>query len=241
MQVLYLNTNGFSGSGDKKSKEIKNRSIAKIILEKIFERAVPEVIIFSEFDVNSFAGSYVIDYLKVKGYYCVFPNNYTYISEMYTSIVLTFTKTKISTISSLGIELKWNELMYCDYCIVGVHIPDSTYEYDRAVKYWIDLSSHYQKYKDKKVLYIGDMNVFKDDSYGKSILNDMLKYDAKDGWIETGHTNNKSEDLTFIGKTRVDYAIMSPKTLESVNYMENFQDFYENRLSDHSVLLVDIK
>lgn len=241
MQVLYLNTNGFSGSEDKKSEEMKNRSIAKTILEKILEKAEPEIMIFSEFDVNSLAGRYVTEYLEGKGYYCVYPNNYTYISEMYTSIVLTFAKRKIHSTSSLGIELKWNEILYGDYRIVGVHIPDSKNEYDRAVKYWTDLSSHYRKHKNEKVLYIGDMNVFKDDSYGKSMLNDLLNCDAKDGWIETRHTNNKLEDFTFTGKTRIDYAIMSQTTLEYVNYMENFQEFLEKRLSDHSVLLVDLK
>ncbi|NFO11226.1 endonuclease/exonuclease/phosphatase family protein [Clostridium botulinum] len=241
MQVLCLDTNGFSGSESKKSREMKNRSIAKTIIEKILQKVEPEIIIFSEFDVNSLAGRYVMEYLEWKGDYCVYPNNYTYISKMYISIVLKFAKRKITSTSSLGIELKWNEILYGNYRIVGVHIPDSKNEYDRAVKYWTDLSSHYQNHKNEKLLYIGDMNVFKDDSYGKGMLNDLLNCEAKDGWIETGHTNNKLKDFTFIGKTRVDYAIMSQKTLEYVNYMQNFQEFFEKRLSDHSALLVDLK
>lgn len=241
MQILYFNINGFSGSEEKRSRAMKNKSIAQTILETIFKKSKPDIIIFSEFDVNSIAGRFVMEYLEIKGYYHIYPNNYSYISERYTSIVLMFAKKKISSTPSLGIVLKWNEILYDDYRIVGVHIPDSEKEYDRAVKYWDDLYSHYENHKNEKVLYIGDMNVFKDNSYGKIMLNDLLSCDAKDGWIETGHTNNKLEDFTFVGKTRVDYAIMSKKTLKYVNYMENYQEFFEKRLSDHSALLVDLK
>lgn len=241
MQVLYLNTNGFSGNGDKKSKESKNKSIAKIILEKIFEKAEPEIIIFSEFDVNSFAGSYVMAYLEGKGYYCVYPNKFKYISERYTSIVLTFVKEKISSTESLGLTLKWNEILYHGYRIIGVHIPDSKDEYNRAINYWKDITVHYQKHKKEKVLYIGDMNVFNDESDGKRMLNKLLIENAKDGWIEKGHTNNNSGDYTFKCNTRIDYVITSQEALRCVKQIENFQEFFQEKLSDHSALLVDLE
>lgn len=244
MQILSLNTNGFSGNLKKDSKCKTNCDRAKKILEKIFFEAEPDIIVFSEFDVHSSAGIYVIEYLcNKKGYYLIYPNNYRYMSKSFTSIVLMFTKKKIASERSSGTLLKWNEILYNDYVILGVHIPDSIRETTRAVNYWGDILNHYQKNKEKKVVYIGDMNVYTEGTQGKKMLDKLIeKYGAKDAWIEKkGMDYNIKKSYTFKGNTRIDYAIMSQTAIENLNYINNIQEFFEQNLSDHSAILIDLK
>jgi len=241
MQLLSLNTNGFSGISIKKSKSLINCNIAEKILKRIFNKGNPDIIIFSEFDVHSPAGENVIQYLhNEKNYHIIYPNKLSYISSQYPSIVLIFTKEKVISEESLGLQLKWNEILYGKYRIVGVHIPDSTRETDRSKKYWNDILLHFQKHKNEKVIYIGDMNVFINDPLGKKKINDLIQEGAKDAWIEK---NGKKYDIetsyTFIGKTRVDYVIMSQVASINLNKMENIQEFYKEDLSDHSALLIE--
>lgn len=244
MQILSLNINGFFGSFKKNSKALTNCDMANKILEKIFDKAQPEIIVLSEFDVHSSAGVYVIRCLcSEKGYYLVYPNECENISKKCTSIVLMFTKKKITSKKSSGLLLKWNEILYNDYRVIGVHIPVSVYEKDRAINYWEDVLIHYEKYKDEKVVYIGDMNVYTDGTPAKEKLNKLIEEKgAKDAWIEKKGTNYDIEkSYTFRYKTRIDYAIMSQTALENLNYIENMQEFFEEELSDHSALLIDLK
>lgn len=242
MQILSLNINGFSGIGNKNSKNLKNQEISKIILKKIFDEIDPEIIILSEFDVNSFAGNYVIEYFERKGYYCIFPNGYKYISKSYTSIVVIFTKKEITSEKSLGIQLKWNEIKYGGYRIIGVHVPDSTKESERSQLYWKDILSHYQRHKTEKIIYIGDMNVYIDGTFGKEQLNKLINIEgAKDAWIEKKSNCDDEETYTYVGKTRIDYAIVSPSAYENLCGIENIQVFFKEKLSDHSAILIDLK
>lgn len=245
MQVLSLNTNGFSGSRNKNSKDLKNYNIAKQILKTIFnsEEVKPEIIIFSEFDVHSLAGEYTIKYLfREKGYYPIYPNKYKYISKSYTSIVMIFTKEKITSEKSSGLLLKWHEIVYKDYRIIGVHIPDSVNEKNRANEYWEDVLLHYQKYKYENVIYIGDMNVYTEGTDGIEKLNKLIKEGAKDAWIyKKGPDYHIEKSYTFIGKTRIDYAIMSQNALNKLKTIKNIQEFYQEKLSDHSALLIDLE
>lgn len=242
MQILSLNTNGFSGTSTKKSKSPINCNVAEKILKKIFDKGNPEIILFSEFDVHSPAGDKVIQYLhNEKNYYIIYPNKLSDINPQYSSIVLMFSKKKVISEESLGLQLKWNEILYGEYRIVGVHIPDSTREADRSKKYWDDILLHFQKHKDENVIYIGDMNVFINGTLGKKKLNDLIQEGANDAWIEKNGTKYDIEkSYTFMGKTRVDYAIMSQTASIHLNKMENIQEFYKEDLSDHSALLIDL-
>lgn len=240
MEVLYLNTNGFSGISHKKnSKQDKNIDIAKIILREILDKDTPDVIYFSEFDANSKAGQEVIKNLKEKGYTAVYPNGWNYVSESYTSIVIAFVRGNIKKSEpSPQRWLKWNEILVNDYRLVGVHIPDSSHQKSDADNFWTCLSEHYQKYRNEKLLYIGDMNVFKEGTSGKKKLDEILET-AVDGWILTGHTNNQDKDFTtFYGGARIDYALLSEQLALEIKGMENRQEFYKNELSDHSAIMV---
>lgn len=238
MEITYLNINGFCGSGKKKNEHQNNIENAKKILNDIFERFEPDILFFSEFNVNTIAGVFAIKYLKEKGYNPIYPDGYTFEKlKGYTSIVIAFAKFEKDSEHSPEDWLKWNEILVDGYRIVGVHIPDSEKEPKRAKNFWRHVEFHYGKYhNEEKILYIGDMNVFKEGTHGKNKLNRILET-AKDGWIVTGHTNNNEADYTYKYKTRIDYAILTsniPKILE----MHNCQEFYLKGLSDHSLIQI---
>lgn len=241
MKIVYLNTNGFYGIDgcNKNSKNESNINNAREILTLLFENVDPNIIFFSEFDVNSCAGQFVIKKLKEKGYFCVFPNQFKYMSEHYTSIVIAFTKEKKqSEKSPTKKSLKWNEIRLNDYRIVGVHIPDSINDTTEAVSYWQSLIKHYEMYKNEKIIYIGDMNVFEHGTVGKQYFNTILK-NARDAWLENGNSNSNKEDVTFVkGNTRIDYVLLSQNILEKYN-ITNVQDIFINMWSDHSALILE--
>lgn len=239
MEVVYLNTNGFSGVSKKDSANVKNQDMAKCILDRLFEVTNPDILYFSEFDVHSAAGEYVFAYLAKKGYYRVYPNHWRWIGAGYNSIVIAFTKERMwSEPSPAGcLSLKWNEIVADGYRIVGVHIPYWEKREEDTRKFWDALTAHYNEHQGEKVLYIGDMNVFAEGTPGKIRLNHMLQT-ARDGWIEKGHSNDTAEAFTFIKNTRIDYAVLSrgmPKNYK----MENLQEFMRNGWTDHSALAIE--
>lgn len=240
MEIVYLNANGFYGDKDKRnSSDENNQKNAERILEEIFEKVSysPDILFFSEFDVNSQVGKFVIEFLvKNKKYHCVYPNGGKGLLKCHTSIVIAFSKVEKESKSSPNNWLKWNEILMDGYMVVGVHIPDSSCELERAKDFWKCLESHYQKNISNRVIYIGDMNVFKEGTYGKKKLNKILET-AKDAWLSTGHSNNGKQDYTYKKESRVDYAILSPG-LHKVLEMHNHQEFFKKMLSDHSLLQI---
>lgn len=241
MKILYLNTNGFYGHNgyNKNSKKETNINNARAIFKMLFEHDQPDLIFFSEFDVNSIAGEFVINELKEKGYSHVFPNHYEYMSKRYTSIVIAFTKEKKkSEKSPTKKALKWNEIQFDDYRIVGLHIPDSKNEEVESELFWQSLKKHYKTYKDEKIIYIGDMNVFEEGTVGKQYFNSVFE-SARDAWIEKVNSNDTETDFTFIGRTRVDYVILS-ETMPKKFRIRNIQDVFKKKYSDHSALIIEI-
>lgn len=249
MQILSLNTNGFYGYNSKNNtitQQLNSMDRVKIgekILEKIFTKSQPDIIIFSEFNLNSLEGTYVKEYLcGEKGYYLVNPNQCREIPKQFTSIVLAFTKKEIKSEKSLGLKLKWNEIIYGDYRIIGVHIPDSTNDIVRANNYWNDILSHFEKHKHEKVVYVGDMNVYNSNTLGKDKLNILLNKGAKDAWeIKNNFNYNIEEGYTCKYRTRIDYAIMTKSASEYLYNIENVQEIFREKLSDHAALIIDIQ
>ena len=240
MEIVYLNTNGFYGNKDKRRfSEEDNQKNAKRILQEIFESYSysPDVLFFSEFDANSQVGKFVIDFLvKEKNYHCVYPNSWKEVSELYDSIVIAFSKVEKKSETSPNHWLKWNEILIDGYMIVGIHIPDSRHELERAKDFWDCLKSHYQKNISNKVIYIGDMNVFQEGTVGKNKFNEIFET-AKDAWLSVGHSNDGKLDYTCKYKSRIDYAMLSP-SMPKVLEMHNHQEFFIKMLSDHSLLQI---
>lgn len=159
------------------------------------------------------------------------------VSKDYTSIVLAFSKVEKKSESSPADWLKWNEIFVDGYRIVGVHIPDSRYNLEKAKDFWECLERHYQKYISNKFIHIGDMNVFEEGIFGKKKFNKILET-AKDAWMSMGHSNDRELDYTYkYCKSRIDYAILS-LNMHEVLEIHNHQGFFTKMLSDHSLLQI---
>lgn len=238
MEIVYLNTNGFYGDKDKRYfSDENNQKNAERILQGIFKLYSPDILFFSEFDANSQVGKFVINFLvEEKKYYCVYPNGWKEIPECYTSIVIAFSKVKKESEPSPNCWLKWNEILMDGYMVIGVHIPDSSRQLKDGKDFWECLENHYQKNILNRVIYIGDMNVFKEGTLGKNKLNKILET-AKDAWLSMGHSNDGARDYTYTSKSRIDYAILSPNMPEVVE-IHNHQEFFTEGLSDHSLLQI---
>lgn len=98
-------------------------------------------------------------------------------------------------------------------------------------------NTHYKKHEDDKLLYIGDMNVFKEETFGKKKLKSILET-SRDGWIEKCNSNNKTKDFTTKYDTRIDYSILSKK-MPKISRIENHQEFFKENLSDHSAIMIE--
>lgn len=245
MQVAYLNTNGFFGYQRKGKREQSNSLIAKKILDKLFECVEPDILFFAEFDKYSTAGKYIIESLEEKGYSPIYPDNRTNMSSKVFSYVVAFSKHKYPSEKSPEgcLAYKWNEIIINEYRIIGVHIPSSIHEPERANNYWDALHKHYLDHKEDKIIYIGDMNVYDEGTEGKKQFNKLMKV-AQDGWNETHHSNTLTDSFTISldngDYKRVDYVVLS-NNISKVFVVENFQDFYKEYLSDHSLIAVTIQ
>lgn len=253
MEVLYLNVNGFAGAKDKRTKgDTNNIEIAKRIMDKIFSLSDPEIIFFSEFNAGCDAGKKVIEYLEnEKGYKRVFPSQYSYMSNAYTSIVIAFIKAKEEIKSEKSppktLILKWNEIKHNGYRFVGLHIPSELEPYvsEETIKdFYYEVHNHYnhyRTYKDEKVIYIGDMNADCEERINKQELNKLIEAGAIDAWLEKNPNSSNEEGYTTIYKTRIDYAIMTEAAYNNLINIKNLQEFFKEGLSDHSAILINLK
>ena len=253
MEVLYLNVNGFAGTKNKRTKgDTNNIEIAKKILYEIFNKSDPEIIFLSEFNVHEDAGKYVIEYLEeTKEYKRVYPDkcNSKDIKKGHISIVMAFAKKKgIESEKSprKALTLKWNEIVYKGYRFVGVHIPSQDERAKAAVNFWDAVHEHYKSHENEKVIYIGDMNVYDEGTDTIKRFYDLIKAGAKDAWCEKHPNKSIEESYTHITrekkvKKRLDYAIMSEPAHNNLNDIKNIQEFVEEKLSDHSAILINLK
>lgn len=250
MEVLYLNVNGFAGTKNKRTKgDANNIEIAKRIMDKIFSLSDPEIIFFSEFNAGCDAGKKVIEYLEnEKGYKRVFPSQYSYMSNAYTSIVIAFIKAKEEIKSEKSPSktriLKWNEIKHNGYRFVGLHIPSELESYvsEETIKdFYDEVHDHYRVHKNEKVTYIGDMNADCEDNINKKELNRIIETGAIDAWLEKNPNSSNEEGYTTIYKTRIDYAIMTEAAYNNLINIKNLQEFFKEGLSDHSAILINLK
>ncbi|MBU3098073.1 MULTISPECIES: endonuclease/exonuclease/phosphatase family protein [Clostridium] len=251
MRILSLNVNNFGGIEEKprydeykddylKLDSFRNDSKRIPVANNIVERIgtyQPDIIIMHEFDMNSPAGNYVITELENLSYYEVYPDNKEkndYKKKRASSITLIFVmeKGKKSNNSPTNLEkkLRWNHIIYLDYVIIGIHVP-----YD--IHFWNEMIIFYETNKNKKLIYIGDMNVYDPKTDRRERFDNLLRCGATDAWVERRYPNDTP---TFSGATRIDYALMSPSAIKCLNGINIDSVFRERNLSDHSAVIVDM-
>lgn len=115
--------------------------------------------------------------------------------------------------------------------IIGVHVKnDSTY-WEQLINLFTTVKA---SYTDKKIIIIGDMNVFKPGTNQKEYFNQLMSKGSFDAWIEMGNSNF---DATFVAGTRIDYALISDNGFKCYNmFKDDSVRILEH--SDHSAIIL---
>lgn len=120
------------------------------------------------------------------------------------------------------------KILEYDLIIYGTHIP---YNY----KFWEEVIKFYESYKNKKIIMIGDFNVYEKGTWRMAMFKKLLKAGAIDAWVYKGC----SPDVPTHRKSRIDYAIMSPLLKDSLSDITIDPSLWIKDITDHAALLVE--
>lgn len=153
---------------------------------------------------------------------------------------LAITNTKSKWIQQPSLELNARQHDYANKSIIlkhgeltvlGVHMP-----YDIA--FWESLESCYGTYREHALLIVGDLNVYDKGTDRKQKLEQLLKLGIIDVWTESG--NDPCTATCSTGR-RIDYALMTNKAYTQFQGIQLDDSYLNNKLSDHTALIVDMK
>jgi len=194
-----------------------------------------DIIVLQEVDTNSEAFEKLIKQLD--GYSIEYPNKTSEndFCTGYKSITVMFIKKcfayKIVDDNFSTKEMKNVEVAFENKNVIGLHISMGDTDY------WDSLIKHYKELKDKKVLIIGDMNVYDWGTKQKEKFLELLKCGAVDAWVEKGNSMHRPTANT---EKRIDYAIMSPLFYEELGDI-TIDDVLRNKaITDHSAISISI-
>lgn len=253
MRITSLNVNNFGGTESKPRYDeykdnlallnvFRSNPIRKTLALKIFDKIMryqSDVIFMHEFDVNSPAGDLFINEMDNVGFVPIYPDGESQKSflEKSSSITLGFMRKNnlLSTKSCVEFPHRWNQLVFDDTIVVGVHMKYN-------LKFWDDLIDFCNKDKEGGLIIIGDLNVTDNPTSDlgkeyKEKMNELLRCGMKDVWVELNHSINSP---TF-HKTRIDYCLVSENVLADVDSIKNDGEFAKSKLTDHSAIIVDLK
>ncbi|SUY47683.1 exodeoxyribonuclease III (xth) [Clostridium putrefaciens] len=194
-----------------------------------------DIIVLQEVDTNSEAFKELIKQLYE--YSVVYPNetNEDDFCKGYKSITIMFIKKCVDyavvTENFSTKKMKNVEVTIDNKNIIGLHISMAD------IDYWDSLIKRYKELKDKKVLIIGDMNVYDWGTQQKEKFFELLKCGAVDAWVEKGNSMHRPTANT---EKRIDYAIISPLFYEELGNI-TIDDVLRNKaISDHSAISISI-
>lgn len=121
-----------------------------------------------------------------------------------------------------------------EFIIYGTHVPP---KYDAT--YWEELIGFYTRWKEKKVILIGDFNTFKEDTNNKKKYNELINEGGVDVWMELGNPNETPTEKKYGG--RLDYVIVSSQSFDNVQSMNIDSEIMRDGISDHAALILEIR
>lgn len=119
--------------------------------------------------------------------------------------------------------------------IIGVHAKADRDYWNQLIKLFEETK---EKNSEKKIIVIGDLNVFIPGTVQKKDFNTLLSKGLFDIWIEMGNSNLDSTYVRKGDRTRIDYALVSDNGFNCYNI---FKDDSVRLLehSDHSAIILD--
>lgn len=194
-----------------------------------------DVIVFQEVDTNSEAFKKLIKNLDE--HFIVYPNKtegkdycigFKSITVMFIKRCFNYT---IMADNYSAKKMKNVEINIDNKNIIGLHITMGDTDY------WDSLIKHYNRLKDKKVLIIGDLNVYDRGTKQKEKFLELLNCGAIDAWVQKGNSMHRATSNT---EKRIDYAIMSPLFYEELVDI-TIDDVLRNKaITDHSAISISI-
>lgn len=241
MKVLSLNVNNFGGLKCKKdctSRQWKELDETKtFVATEIFtyiQTEKPIIAVLHEFELNTDIADVFIKCMK-KIDYNIVPYEETTLKNpsmtiMFVREELLYEKLNNPHKFKTNKTLRASVIKTADCIIYGVHIPTGD------CVFWEELRDFYLKNKDKKLVVIGDLNVYNISAKYKEEYLKLLDMNAKDVWLERGYSNATK---TYKKGGRLDYAIMSPKLYECLNSIRIDPYLMDNNQTDHASIIID--
>lgn len=128
-----------------------------------------------------------------------------------------------------------------EYIIYGTHVPlNSETRPTIREDYWDEIIEFYEKYKDYKLILLGDFNTYDESSEAYKRYQQLLNCGAYDLWLRQGKPNSTPTELKYRG--RLDYIFISPSVEESVTSMDiDAKVMEKDKISDHAALILELK
>lgn len=258
MRIFNLNVNNFGGPYDKKPQKRKEESwgeyrearcefekksldVLRDIISTI-DAEKPDIIVFQEFDVNAPAGEKAARLLAERGYERVYPNRESEISGSFSITIIFVKELEIVPCASPKIlEYRWCAIKIGDLTIMGVHAPleSNRRKAEEVQRFFDELKVYAEKQQNEKLMILGDMNVHSGKLCSYFATFDDIRKDVTKGGL--GYCDKVvDEEITHFptGHT-LDHVLVSPALKDKVTADVKKKSEYE--LSDHAVIIVDIK
>lgn len=262
----YLARRFYDGNVTKACKEealsswndaINSRSIYKSILKEIDE-VDADIILFQEYYINSEAAKKFEEEMRKRNYAlkcnCITDKRPR---PLCTGAFCRDNNAYEEVKSQFNFDGRIFIFKYEDFYIINAHMPfnpkdDVRYSdnnkkrAEEVEKLWKDIKEYLEERKDKKVIFIGDLNVYQRGTHQYESFVPLFKSDVdmRDLWIEQG---GKDAAITCKKDSRVDYALATSGLFERYKYSmsmipESDEEFKEDwNISDHRMLVVDIE
>lgn len=244
MKILSINVNDFGGFLSRKEYIENNRWTDWTAIDKthsaleilsIIQREVPTICSLMEFELNGNQSNEFIKSMNILGYELIPIEPHSYKSP---SITVCFAKKDLLYMKlpnphyqKTNKVLRANVVKIADYIIYFVH-ASSKYDKD----FWNEIATFYNDNKDKKVLIIGDLNLYKLGTPQKEEYLKLISNGIKDIWLELGNPNTTS---TYIKGARLDYALASPMMFSNIINMRIDSSLMNSKVTDHSALIIE--
>lgn len=134
-----------------------------------------------------------------------------------------------------------------DLSILGVHVPNQTEIWNKR-EFWNCVQGFADSHVGQRAMIIGDLNTALDEDHqGEPIReSSYFVHLLKTGWIDAWRKHNGDlQEYTWFSHRqngfRLDYCFVSPSLAETTTGARMRHDVRDERLSDHSLLIVDLE
>ena len=242
LTILNLNVNDFGGISHHIMEYRKLNNQGKEVIDWVswknvdkkapflsilnyIEKTYPSIVILQEFEVNnSKEPKMLIEQLSKYGYKMI-----SNIPSYKASITVVFAKSKCMPMNNPNtLNYRSYTFKVGDIIIYGTHVPPTGK--DRIKVFWDEIDNFYNRYREEKMLLIGDFNTINKENMEryKQLLNA--------GCIEKGY----SDDIPTCGKNRMDIAMVSSKLLPFVSNITICPSLLYKGMTDHAAVILNI-